>query len=48
LRFDQPGYRVGLDVDRDGLACEAVENTRRPGTTRIPTGINTGFSPDAG
>jgi hypothetical protein len=43
LRFDQPGYRVGLDTDRDGLACEAVENTRRPGLPRIPTAIDTGY-----
>ena len=43
LRFDQPGYRVGLDADRDGQACEAVENTRRSATPRIPTAIDTGY-----
>lgn len=43
LRFDQPGYRVGLDADRDGFACEAVENAVAP--TRAPrvTGIDTGL-----
>lgn len=45
LRFDQPGYRVGLDADRDGFACEAVENTVTPRPTTAPrvTGIDTGL-----
>lgn len=50
LRFDQPGYRVGLDADRDGMACEVVENTvtptpAAPVAPRIPTAIDTGFTP---
>ena len=48
LRFDQPGYRVGLDADRDGIACEAVEDTPRPRAPRIPTAIDTGYTPDQG
>jgi hypothetical protein len=45
LRFDQPGYRVGLDADRDGFACEAVESTVTPRPTPAPrvTGIDTGL-----
>lgn len=43
LRFDQPGYRVGLDADRDGFACEAVENTVTRVAPRIPTAIDTGY-----
>lgn len=49
LRFDQPGYRVGLDANRNGIACEAVgEVSPRPVAPRIPTAIDTGFSPAAG
>lgn len=43
LRFDQPGYRVGLDADRDGFACEAVENTVAPRAPRLPSAIDTGY-----
>lgn len=41
LRFDQPGYRVILDADRDGFACENVENSvaPRPRVTGIDTGL---------
>lgn len=46
LRSDQPGYRVRLDADRDGLACEPVENTvtPTPRTVPVPSSINTGLA----
>jgi hypothetical protein len=44
LRFDQPGYRVGLDANRNGIACEDIDNAVTP-TPRAPriTGIDTGL-----
>lgn len=42
LASGEPGYRVGLDADRDGLACEAVENTATPTRVPVPSSINTG------
>lgn len=44
LPSNQPGYRIGLDADRDGLACEAVENVARPAAPRLPAAVDTGFA----
>lgn len=43
LRSTEPGYRLRLDADRDGLACEAVEGTVTRVAPRIPTAIDTGL-----
>lgn len=46
LRSDQPGYRVGLDRNRNGIACENVENTvtPTPSAVPVPSSINTGLA----
>lgn len=42
LRSTEPGYRLRLDADRDGLACEAVEGTVTARRVPVPSAINTG------
>lgn len=42
LRSTDPGYRLRLDADRDGLACEAVEGTVTARRVPVPSAINTG------
>lgn len=45
LPSTDPDYRVGLDADRDGLACEAAENTVTPTpspSVPVPSQIDTG------
>lgn len=44
LRSTEPGYRLRLDVDRDGLACEAVEGTPAPPVVKLPTAVDTGYA----
>lgn len=45
LRNTEPGYRLRLDADRDGLACEAVEGTVTPTpTVTLPKAIDTGYA----
>lgn len=41
INANQPGYRLGLDTDRDGIACEPDERTQ---IRRTPTAINTGVA----
>jgi hypothetical protein len=46
LPASDPDYRVGLDSDRDGIACEATENTvtPTPSAPKLPTAIATGLA----
>jgi hypothetical protein len=41
LARTEPGYRIGLDSDGDGTACEANENVA-PQVVVIPRAIDTG------
>ena len=43
LNRDQPGYRLGLDADADGIACEVVEGaTVITVPVPVPTSIDSG------
>lgn len=44
LRSTDPGYRLRLDTDRDGLACELVEGSAPAPARRLPAAVDTGYA----